>query len=518
MDESYRGTERILVFAPVGRDGELANHVLARAGLATRVCGSMDELCAQLVDEGAGAALVSEEGCANGGADRLLEALDAQPPWSDLPLVLPASARPSTRGQLEWLDALAGRRSVTFLERPVRVMTLVSALRSALQARRRQYLTRDLLARLGDDVKRRDEFLAVLAHELRNPLATIHSALRLLADRRPRDAEEAHTRRAIQEATASLARLVDDLLDANRLSHGKISLRRRRVPLAHVVQRSIDAVASLVEAREHRLEVDIEPPSMEIDVDPLRMQQVIANLLDNAAKYTPRGGNLRLEARADEREWRLVVQDDGVGLERTSIDAIFAPFSQIVRRGAARGGLGIGLTLIRQLVELHGGRIEASSAGSGRGSTFTIRLPRPAAPSARVRVKRPAARRAETAGKLDVLLVEDDAVAAGLLGKLLQRSGHAVRTALSGAEARSAARAGRADVALLDIDLPDATGYELAVEMREMQPHLLLVALTGFSDESSKRRIASAGFDHHLTKPLDFAALDEILAERFARR
>ena len=362
--------------------------------------------------------------------------------------------------------------------------------------------------------RRKDEFLAMLAHELRNPLAPIRNAAQVLKLVGDGDAKQRWAREVIERQTQHLTRLVDDLLDVSRITQGKVKLAREPLDLSAVVQRAVEASRPLIDARRHHLTVVPPPEPVRLAGDLTRLVQVVGNLLNNAAKYTDEGGHIRVEAAREGAEAVLRVRDDGMGIPPDLLPHVFDLFIQADRSlDRSQGGLGIGLTLVRQLVELHGGRVEARSAGFGQGSELTVRLPA-ASPGAAEGVEAVAGESAQPAPRaLKILLVEDNLDSAEMMTFLLTLGGHEVRTAHDGREALEAARAFLPQAVLCDIGLPGMNGYELAARLRE-QPDFRrtpLIALTGYGEEESRRRSREAGFDYHLVKPVEPAALDALL-------
>jgi PAS domain S-box-containing protein len=364
--------------------------------------------------------------------------------------------------------------------------------------------------------RRKDEFLAMLGHELRNPLAPIRSAVAALRQAGGGPLVE-QARDVIDRQAALLARLVDDLLDVSRLSHGKITLHRCPVELAEVVAGAVETCRPLLEARGHALTLDLPPAPVWLSADPARLTQVVVNLLTNAAKYTDPGGSVRLGAEARGGEVVLRVRDNGVGIPAGMLGRVFDLFTQLDRTPgrASQWGLGVGLALVKALVELHGGSVTASSDGPGQGSEFVVRLPgvlaAPAAPAApREQAPRPAAR------PLRVLIVEDRADAAESLALLLQLHGHEARVARDGPSALKEAASFGPDAVLLDIGLPGMDGYEVARRLRRQEGggRALLVALTGYGAEDDRRRCLEAGCDGHLVKPAEPAEVIGLLEAR----
>jgi signal transduction histidine kinase len=362
--------------------------------------------------------------------------------------------------------------------------------------------------------RRKDEFLAMLAHELRNPLAPILNAVQLM--RMDLSAKQlSWSRDVIERQLSYLTRLVDDLLDVSRITRGKISLAREPVEVATLIARALETVAPLIEERGHHLEVQAPAEPLLLYGDPLRLTQALGNVLGNAAKYTNRGGHILLRVHHAGEAVELRVCDDGVGIPAERLPLIFDLFTQLDSRSDyAQSGLGIGLALVRRLMEMHGGTVTAASEGSGRGSEFTIRLPLLPAEAAPARAADGAVR-AELAPVVGrrILVADDNPDALASLAEVLKLQGHEVFSAANGTLALECAERHRPDVALLDIGMPLLDGYEVARRIRA-QPwgaQVTLLALTGWGQEPDRRRSQSAGFDQHLVKPLDLARLNELL-------
>jgi len=362
--------------------------------------------------------------------------------------------------------------------------------------------------------RRKDEFLAILAHELRNPLAPVRNAAKVLrapgADSKTRELATSIIDRQIQ----TMAGLLDDLLDVSRITQGQIDLHRQRTPIGAIIESSLEVARPLIESRGHTLNVSLPPESILVDADPLRLSQVFSNLLTNAAKYTDPGGRIDLVAEPTDTGVNVCIRDTGVGLEPESIAQIFGIFSQVKSTlHHAGGGLGIGLALVKGLVELHGGRVSAASAGVGRGSEFRVWLPTRgsgagiAVPSAPQPQAGPQSRRR-------ILVVDDNVDAAQSLGFLLTLAGHELHVAHDGEQAVVMARDLQPDVALIDIGLPKLSGYEVAQLIRgeAWGGRVALIALTGWGQDEDKRRALAAGFDFHLTKPVDPEHLEALIA------
>jgi signal transduction histidine kinase len=361
--------------------------------------------------------------------------------------------------------------------------------------------------------QRKDEFLATLAHELRNPLAPIRNAVEVMQRLRGAGERVEWATRVIDRQLVHLSRLIDDLLDVSRISRGAIGLHPQRVAVQAIVEQALETCRPLLDRVGHRVSVTLPHAPALVDADPTRLVQVVANLLNNAAKFTLRGGHIELVVRRDGPYVELVVRDDGIGIPADKLGEIFEMFAQVdtsVER--AHGGLGIGLTIVRLLVELHGGTVVARSRGPGRGSEFIVRLlaadggGAAAEPSSRTPVAHASAGRR-------VLVVDDNTDAAESLAMLLECEGHVVRVAHDGPSALVLARELSPEVILLDLGMPTMSGYEVAQRVRaELGAGVVLVAVTGWGQAEDRRRTREAGFDHHLVKPLDFDSLRAILA------
>jgi signal transduction histidine kinase/CheY-like chemotaxis protein len=505
--------QRVLLLAPTSRDAALARALLSSAAIPVEVCASFRGLVQEL-GAGAAAILIPEEAVSPSNTAVLCRVLAEQPPWSDLPVLVLAR---SGADSLELNEAARTLGNVTLLERPLRVTTLLSAVRTALRARDRQYQIRGHLsdrARAEEALRaadqRKDEFLATLGHELRNPLAPLLTGLKLLrmADLIDPDALRALT--IMERQVGHLIRLVDDLLEVSRITRGVIDVQREPLDLALVVRAAIDTSRPALEAARHELTVDIPAEPITVVGDSVRLTQVFANLLTNAAKYTNDEGHIWLTVARQGARATVSVRDDGIGLAPAQIGSVFDMFTQVDRSGRrAQGGLGIGLTLVRSLVALHGGRVEARSAGLGAGSEFEVELPVVAGRQALA--FDPADPRPLPPRR--ILVVDDNRDAADTLGALLTALGATVSVVHSGREALASLDSFDPDTVLLDIGMPGLDGYEVSRRIRATpgHRHVTLIALTGWGQEHDQRGSRDAGFDHHLVKPPDVDRLREIL-------
>ena len=412
-------------------------------------------------------------------------------------LVLQTSA--SCIGTADKIRALDGGAD-NYLVEPIEADELIANVKALLRLGRVERALRDV-------DRRKDEFLATLAHELRNPLGPIRTALALLCKLDPVvPAVQDNARRTIGRHTDHLVRLVDDLLDVSRISQGKISLQWESVSLASVIRSALETSSHSVEARGHALDVNLPKEELWVCGDAVRLSQIVANLLLNAAKFTAPGGRIAITAVREGDNVRIRLSDNGIGIAAASIDSIFGLFEQSGHSpDRVQDGLGIGLSLVRNLVTLHGGQVSVHSPGVGLGSTFEVilpldaNLPQPAAPVPE----------AAAGGSQRILVVDDNCDAADTLAELLEMYGHTVRTAYTGTQATERTLEFEPDIVFLDIGLPDMSGYEVAVQLRQLPipQQFLLVALTGYGQEHDRQAALASGFNEHFAKPVDFGKL-----------
>lgn len=372
----------------------------------------------------------------------------------------------------------------------------------------------NLLARLKEADRHKDEFLAMLAHELRNPLAPIRNAAELLKVLAKPDSDMRRATTLIDRQVLQMNRLIDDLLDVSRITRGKIELRRELVDLASVVRDAVDASRPLIDKLGHHLKLTLPSEPIRFAADPARLSQVLANLLSNAAKYTNQGGTIELSAHLEDDILVLRVKDNGIGIPASMRERIFELFMQVDRSlERSEGGLGIGLTLVQRLVEMHGGTVECHSAGPGKGSEFIVRIPITDDIVPRSHLTSTTGVRTSTPVPRRVLVVDNNHDAADSMAMLLRMRGDRVHTAYDGEEALQALEAFQPNVVLLDIGLPGMNGYEVAqrIRARDGSAQPLLIAMTGWGQEEDRRRSREAGFDEHLTKPVEFALLMSVL-------
>lgn len=511
---------RILVLAPLSNDGRLTVDFLNKAGLSALLCTNISDLC-ERIRSGCGGLLLAEEGLAHGGAKTLACVLQSQPSWSDMPMVM-ITGNTDVSVRRDVMAALGPAGNVSVIERPVRPATLVSTFLFALASRRRQYQVRSLLAERENMVatlhqadRRKDEFLAMLAHELRNPLASIANAAGLL---KSSPDSECHTWAAgvIERQIHQLSHLIDDLLDVSRITTGKIRLRQEILDAALILDRTCECARPLLRQREHELICHYPHGSLWLKADPTRLEQILLNLLTNAAKYTPTGGRITLSAILEDSEIVIKVSDNGIGIPTEQMPEMFHLFAQGERSiDRSEGGLGIGLTIVQKLVELHGGKVEAHSDGANLGSVFTVRLPgRPGHVRTSEEHATHLSPKDQSFTAKRILIVDDNIDSAQGLARLLSRVGHEIRVAHDGPQALAMTRQESPQAIIMDIGLPGMNGYEVSRLIRQEPGHAetLLIAVTGYGQEEDRIEALNAGFDHHLIKPVNVLELRRLLA------
>ncbi len=511
-----RRDARVLFLAATAADAATTRALLAPAGIQLELCATFDVLVSEL-QAGAAAVLLPEEAVSLEHTKALHDVLATQPPWSDLPVLV--LTRPGA-DSAEVGEAIRSLGNVTLLERPLRMATLLSAIQTALRARNRQYQIRGHLEdrahheeslQIAD--QRKDEFLATLGHELRNPLAPLMTGLQLLKMATLRDPDAAQVT-LMERQVRHLIRLVDDLLELSRITRGVIDVQRVPLDLALVLRSAIETTHPTMEAAGHELAVAMPAGgAIHVSGDAVRLTQVFANLLTNAAKYTDVGGHIWLTVQTDGDTAVVSIRDNGIGIAPAHLKSVFDMFAQVDRSSRRiQGGLGIGLTLVRSIVSMHGGRVEARSDGPGTGSEFIVYLPT----LVKSRVE------AETTAPLEkfpprrILVVDDNRDGAETLGALLTALGATVSVVHSGQAALEILDEFAPDTILLDIGMPEIDGYEVSRRIRARTGHraLLLIALTGWGQEQDHQRSRAAGFDHHLVKPVDIRNLHDLLTDR----
>jgi signal transduction histidine kinase len=523
----YAGVAQVLVF---GKDGEIGLFLPAPGLPQTlrqgrrwqdflRRCADAGSAESSLPAGAAGADLPAWGQC-DQGASSIIVFLGAQPEARqraaiDALLPLLGAKLAGERAELAAAGHAAAARDSHRRASELNAALDVSRheLQTAYQRAERELVSRRAAeARLRDADRRKDEFLAMLAHELRNPLAPIGMAAQILRLGAVTPARLQHTCEIIDRQISHMTSLLDDLLDVSRVTGGLVALAQELHDMGAIVHDAVEQARPLVNARHHRLTLALPAELAQVCGDSTRLVQIVTNLLNNASKYTPEGGTIALELTQDAATVQVVVRDNGIGIDAALLPHVFDLFIQGERSPhRTQGGLGLGLALVKSLVERHGGSVSAASAGHGAGSEFTIRLPRAHGTAPVLPVRQQAG--AGSAQVLDILIVDDNEDAADTLSLFLGTVGHQLRVAHDGHGALELAAAAAPHVLLLDIGLPDIDGYELARRLRAMPQtaHATLIALTGYGQSEDRERSGAAGFDHHLTKPVDAAALVRLL-------
>jgi signal transduction histidine kinase/CheY-like chemotaxis protein len=493
--------QRILIHTPIGKDAYHVCKIFEGANIEYFVCQTSAQVIQEL-DKGAAVLLMVEEALSGDFLKSITHYLQKQKAWSDLPILLLCKRgldSPDLRAIYQRLG------NVTIIERPLQIINLVTTVSSALRARKRQYEMREV-------DRRKDEFLAMLAHELRNPLAPISAASEIL---KIADLNRERTNRSseiILRQVNHMTGLIDDLLDMSRVSRGLIEIENEIVNANDIASLAVEQVLPLINAKSHQLSVEPLSDQVYIKGDLKRLTQILTNLLNNAAKYTFDSGRINLKIEFTKHHVSFIVTDTGFGIAPNMLDSIFDMFTQAQRSSdRSQGGLGIGLALVKNLVELHEGSVTAQSAGLGHGSTFTVTLPRIENTHATSsELLKPIAQ----APVMQRLLVVDDNVdAADTLSMYLETFGYEVLVENSAKAALERAITGKPDICLLDIGLPDMDGNELAklIKANPATKSAILIAITGYGQEQDRKRTFESGFDYHFVKPVDVDLLMDTL-------
>jgi len=508
---------RVLVFMPTGRDAALVCATLEQSGVSAQACINAPALEKEIA-VGAGAVLMAEEGLQNGTLEHLIETFNGQPVWSDLPVVLFAG---SANNSEKLLVTIGTRLNATIVERPIRVTMLISAVRGALRARQKQYQTRDLLNQLEESDHQKDLFLATLSHELRTPLNSILGWIQLLRGSSGSiDAE--HGLEVIERNAKAQSEIISDILFVSRIITGKFTPNLQPIDLIPVIEEAVEVVLPSVESKHIDLKVRFDPEIKQIKGDHERLKQVFWNLLSNAVKFTPPTGKIDVSARVEGEQIEIAISDSGMGIEPDFLPFIFERFSQADSSYTRKvGGLGLGLAIVRHLVEIHGGSVSVESEGANKGATFTIELPVLAAQQTLHGAN-------ENSGEPDepvknnklpagtkVLLVEDNDDSREMLAVLFAQSDLHITAVASAAEAIKAIEQVKPDILISDIGMPEEDGYDLIRKVRRLSPenggHIPAIALTGYASLQDRDRALRAGYQEHLSKPVDIDELFELV-------
>jgi signal transduction histidine kinase/ActR/RegA family two-component response regulator len=512
--------ELVLVYAPVGRDGELSAQILARAGIWTKTCATIEDLCVA-IHAGAASALVTEEALSAQALDRVASVLGDQPKWSDLPVVLCSTGGDITRVNALRARALDGLGNVMVIERPMQTRTLLAAVQTGLRARRRQLALRDVVVELersrteAEEANRtKDEFLAMISHELRTPLNAILGWARMMTAGRLGEAQRERAITTIERNAVAQAKLIDELLDVSRIISRKLRLSLRALDLRAIVEATADSLRPAAEAKGLTLSVVVDPEPLPIMGDSDRLAQIVSNLVGNAIKFTPAGGRVTLTLTNVEGTATLSVSDDGIGIRPEFLEFVFDRFRQADgSRTRTHGGLGLGLAIVHHLVELHGGAVTVASDGVGKGTVLTVTVPLVAEGTLGVLrgSDRPAPGPLSTLAGVHVVVVDDEQDARDLVAAVLEQAGAVVTSVGSAEEAMHAIHERPPSLLVSDIGMPGEDGYALIARVRALPAEsgglVPAVAVTAFTREDDRARALRAGYNAHVAKPIDPAAL-----------
>ena len=508
---------RVLVFMPTGRDAALVCATLEQSGVSAQPCTDAPALEKEIA-VGAGAVLMAEEGLQNGTLEHLIETFNGQPVWSDLPVVLFAGTAQSSE---KLLVMIGTRLNATIVERPIRVTMLISAVRGALRARQKQYQTRDLLNQLEESDHQKDLFLATLSHELRTPLNSILGWIQLLRGNSGSiDAE--HGLEVIERNAKAQSEIISDILFVSRIITGKFTPDLQPIDLIQVIEEAVEVVLPSIESKHIDLKVCFDPQIKQIKGDHERLKQVFWNLLSNAVKFTPPTGTIEVCAEVNGEYVEIKVSDSGMGIEPDFLPFIFERFSQADSSYTRKvGGLGLGLAIVRHLVEIHGGSVSVESEGTNKGATFIISLPVLA-------VEQPLSASNEDSDEPDepvkantlpagtkVLLVEDNDDSREMLIAMFAQSDLEIIAVASVAEALKVIEQGKPDILISDIGMPEEDGYDLIRKVRQLSPEnggrIPAIALTGYASLQDRALALEAGYQEHLSKPVDIDELFKLV-------
>jgi len=509
--------QRVLIFAPVGRDAELTRDLLERASLPCHVCPSVSALIEMLERIGAGALLMTEEVLDDKDFPALVKTLEEQPPWADLPVLLFANAPgvEITAGAIRSIETL---RNVTLLERPIRLAAVLSMVRAALRSRARQYEVRDLLVALhrarseAESANRlKDEFLATLSHELRTPLNAILGWTSMLARGQIDPRRLPRVFEVLDHNAQSQAQLIADVLDVSRIITGKLQLQPTAVDVCEIVARATDAVRPAATGKNINLTLQKSSDCI-VHADAERLQQVFWNLLSNAVKFTPTGGSVRVGITRDPESVTVAVVDSGVGISEEFVPFVFDRFRQADQTTTrSYGGLGLGLSIVKHLTELHGGTVSASSAGREQGARFEVRLPAVEASAFVKPAQSPPPERVYLDGR-SILIVDDDESTREVVAAALEAAHADVRVAASAAEAKERLQQLAPSLIIADLGMPVEDGFALIRDIRGRQASdVPAIALSAYADQPSREAALAAGFNAFMAKPTRADALLQLV-------
>jgi signal transduction histidine kinase/ActR/RegA family two-component response regulator len=516
--ESKNLEDRVLVFMPTGRDATLVCATLKNSNISAEACADSDELKSE-IEKGAGAVLLAEEALQNGTLEHLVESFNRQPIWSDIPVVLFASSGQHAEALLETVGT---RFNATIVERPIRITMLVSAVRGVLRARERQYQTRDLLNELEQADHQKDLFLATLSHELRTPLNSMLGWIQLLRGETGKQVDIKYGLDVIERNARAQAELISDILFVSQVITGKLTLNTKTVDLISVVRAAIDMVLPSVQAKKIQLHTLFDSGKNQIKGDPDRLQQVFLNLFSNAIKFTPEYGSIEIKIRRIDSNVEIEVSDTGQGIKPEFLPYVFERFRQADSSFTRQaGGLGLGLAIVRHLVELHGGTVGVESEGENMGTTFKITIPVISEQEKEEFAQTNSGdlpEHSETGEMLkgiSVLLVEDNEDSRDMLKIMFEQHGIKTTAVDSAAAALSAIEKIQPDILVSDVGLPGEDGYSLIRKVRLLSPEkggaVPAVALTGYASLQDRTDALNSGYQEHLSKPVDIDKLIELV-------
>jgi signal transduction histidine kinase/ActR/RegA family two-component response regulator len=524
-NESRNPEDRVLVFMPTGRDASLVCATLQKSNITAQTCADSDELISEL-EKGAGAVLLAEEGLEGETFERLSDTFNRQPVWSDIPVVLFAS---NGRSAETLLKTVGTRFNATIVERPIRITMLISAVRSVLRAREKQYQTRDLLNQLEEADHQKDLFLATLSHELRTPLNSMLGWIQLLRGETGKQIDTKYGLDVIERNAKAQSEIISDILFVSQVITGKLTLNTETIDINSVVQRAIDVIHPTLEAKNIQLRTSFDSGASQIKGDADRLQQVFLNLFSNAIKFTPENGQIEVRIKRDGSNAEVEVADSGRGIKSEFLPFVFERFRQADNSYTRQvGGLGLGLAIVRHLIEMHGGTVAVESGGENKGATFKITLP------LIIRQQTQEFSQQDSDKSLDysetdamlrgvrVLLVEDNEDSRDMLKIMFEQHGMETTAVDSAAEALSAIEQFQPDILISDVGLPGEDGYELISKIRQLPSEqggsIPAVALTGYASLQDRVRAFDVGYQEHLAKPVDIDKLLELMKDLVIRK
>ena len=516
INENKTSETRVLVFMPTGRDALLICRTLENVGIAAQSCVNFQQV-EENIELGAGALLIAEEALAKGTLEKIIESFENQPIWSDLPMIIFASKAINSE---KLLTIVGTRLNATIVERPIRIAMLISAVRGALRARQRQYQSRNLLNQLKESDHQKDMFLATLSHELRTPLNSILGWTQVLRNKSSA-VDVGHGLEVIERNAKAQTEIISDILFVSRIITGKLSLDLKPIDLIPVIEEAVEVVLPSIVQKKINLNLSFDPKINKIKGDRERLKQVFWNLLSNSVKFTPSEGQINIRAVVKNENVEIEFSDTGIGIDSNFLPFIFERFRQADNSYTRSvGGLGLGLAIVRHLVEMHDGIVSVSSDGKNRGTSFLIKLPEFKVDNSdsdgnnqlteAIEIEKP------NAG-IHVLLVEDNDDSREMLTLLFAQANLRVTAAANAAEAIKALENERPDILISDIGMPGEDGYDLIRKVRRLSPEqggfIPAIALTGYASFQDRKLALEAGYQQHMSKPIDVDKLFELVKD-----